>query len=145
MAGTPSVINLTLISLLAVGLSPGAARAQTVCDTTPRALEANSTTLHYFECGKGEPLVFVHGALGDLHTFSASLPPLSCDALRKLKRPTLLVTGERSPALFFLVTAELEHCLIGESQVMVPEAGHGIHADNAPFYNEAVLDFLRRR
>jgi hypothetical protein len=41
------------------------------------------------------------------------------------------------------VTAELERCLDGQSQVMVPEAGHGIHADNAPFYNEAVLGFLQ--
>jgi hypothetical protein len=47
--------------------------------------------------------------------------------------------------MFLLVTAELERCLEGESQVMVPEAEHGIHVDNAAFYNEAVLGFLQRR
>jgi pimeloyl-ACP methyl ester carboxylesterase len=310
MVRTPFVISVTLISLLALGLSPGAARAQTTCDSKPHSLEVNNTTLHYFECGKGEPLVFVHGGLGDLHTFqiqvqpfaarfrviaysrrffppnappratdvsplsihvadlralitqlnagpahlvgnsygayislalalghpelvrtlvlgeppilpllsrtsvgealrqswisrvtepsrkafaagsleeglrtfqnavcgspcfdkmpqsrrtelverqapelrsefmtelSAYLPSLSCEELGNLKRPTLLVTGERSPAMFFLVTAELERCLDGESQVMVPEAGHGIHVDNAAFYNEVVLGFLQRR
>jgi pimeloyl-ACP methyl ester carboxylesterase len=75
---------------------------------------------------------------------SAYMPPLACQNIGRLKCPTLLVTGERSPAIFFLVTAELERCLEGESQVMVPEAGHGIHADNAAFYNEAVLAFLQR-
>ena len=73
------------------------------------------------------------------------MPPLDCGDLGKLKRPTLLVTGERSPAMFLLITAELERCLEGESQVMVPEAGHGMHSDNAAFYNEAVAAFLRRQ
>ena len=66
---------------------------------------------------------------------SAFLPPLDCGKLGKLSRPTLLVTGERSAAMFLLVTAELERCLEGERQVMVPDAGHGMHGQNAPFYN----------
>jgi pimeloyl-ACP methyl ester carboxylesterase len=74
---------------------------------------------------------------------SALMPPLECGDLSKLKRPTLLVTGERSPAMFLLITAELERCLEGESQVMVPEAGHGgMHRENAPFYNQAVAAFF---
>ena len=48
------------------------------------------------------------------------------------------MTGERSPATFLLITAELERCLEGESKVMVPEAGHGMHGDNPTFYNQAV-------
>ena len=63
---------------------------------------------------------------------SARLPPLDCGKLGKLTRPTLLVTGERSPAMFLLVTAELERCLEGESQVMVPDAGHGMIARMRP-------------
>ena len=78
-------------------------------------------------------------------TKTAAMPPLDCGKLGKLKLPTLLVTGERSPAFFLLITAELERCLEGESQVMVPEAGHGMHSDNAAFYNEAVTAFLRRQ
>ena len=311
MAGTPSVIARTLLFLLALGVSSMGARAQTTeCDVRTRTLKINDVTLHYWECGKGDPLVFVHGGLGDLHTFrqqaqafatrfrviaysrrfsppnepaqatdanpmsmhvsdlrmlitqleaapahlvgnsygafialalamrhpelvrslvlgeppvlsllsstsvgeavrqsfvrraveparkafkagnledglrtfenaicgspcfdkrspsdqkervekigpelragfitepSAYLPPLGCDEIGKLRRPTLLVTGERSPAMFFLITAELERCLEGESQVMVPGAGHGIHSDNPTFYNEAVLGFLQKR
>ena len=76
---------------------------------------------------------------------SAFLPPLDCGKLGKLSRPTLLVTGERSPAMFLLVTAELERCLEGERQVMVPDAGHGMHSANPDFYNQAVMAFLQRR
>jgi pimeloyl-ACP methyl ester carboxylesterase len=307
----PSIRMLPLITLVALGSSTGDGETQTApCDSKSRALEVNGTTLHYLECGEGEPLVFVHGALGDLHTFqaqvqtfaksyrviaysrrffppnappretdvnplsthvadlraliehlkarpahlvgnsggayvalalalahpelvrslvlgeppvlpllsqtsvgeamrqswirrvvepsrkafesgsledglrtfldgicgntrcfdnlpearrtvlvkeqgpelrsyfltalSATMPPLDCGKLGKLTRPTLLVTGERSPAMFLLVTTELERCLEGESQLMVPEAGHGMHGQNAAFYNQAVMAFLQR-
>jgi pimeloyl-ACP methyl ester carboxylesterase len=76
---------------------------------------------------------------------SRYLPPLACDAPGQLKRPILLVSGERSPAMLLLITGELERCLDGESHVMVPAAGHGMHGDNAAFYNQAVLGFLRRQ
>jgi pimeloyl-ACP methyl ester carboxylesterase len=76
---------------------------------------------------------------------ASAMPPLDCGDLGKLKLPTLLVTGDRSPTMFLLITAELERCLEGEAQVMVPEAGHGMHSDNAAFYNEVVMAFLQRR
>jgi non-heme chloroperoxidase len=312
MTLAPSTLMLTLTALLALGASLRDAGAQTrACGSEIQAIEINKATLHYFECGEGEPLVFVHGALGDLHTFqpqvqtfatsfriiadsrrfsppnappretdvnplsshvadlraliqqlkatpahvvgnsygayialalaldhpelvrslvlgeppivqllsrtsvgedmqqswirrvsepsrkafergdledglrkfmdaicgpgcldnlpqffpmkrvlvdkqapelrsqfmtepSAILPPLDCGNLGKLKRPTLLVTGERSHAMFLLIMAELERCLEGESQVMIPEAGHTMHRENAPFYNQAVAAFLPR-
>src|SRR5262245_33798707 len=63
------VVAVPLI-LLAVSSSSSAAGAQpTACESEARPIQVNGTTLHYLECGKGEPLVFVHGALGDLHTF----------------------------------------------------------------------------
>lgn len=70
------------------------------------------------------------------------LPPLACDAVGRLERPVLLVTGERSNPVFFLVTAELERCLNGEAHVMVPEADHNVMG-NVRFYNRSVLAFLR--
>ena len=76
---------------------------------------------------------------------SALFQPLNCGDLGRLKRPTLLVTGERTPAMFLLITSELERCLEGESHVMVPEASHSPHSENAAFYTEALIAFLQRR
>jgi len=299
-----SLVTLVLLALLALGPGVTDARGQPkACGSDVRSIEVNRTTLHYFECGEGEPIVFVHGTLGDLNVFRtqaqtfatrfrvisysrryhppnappqtqdvdalstqaadlgalvkelkatpahlvahshgayvalalavdhpelvsslvlgeppvlpllsrtavgeamrqsllrrveqarkalesgnreeglrlfagpgsfdnfpqavrtelvekqapalrlhvtelSALPPLDCGDLGKLKLPTLLVTGERSAAMFLLITAELEGCLEGESHVMVPEAGHGMHADNPTFYNQTVLAFLQRR
>ena len=312
MTVAPSRLMLTLIALLSLGPSLTDARGQPkACDSEIRPIDVNQTTLHYFECGNGEPLVFVHGGLGDLHTFqpqvqtfatrfrviaysrrfsppnappretdvnplsnhvadlgalitqlkatpphlvgnsygayvalalamanpelvrslvlgeppvmpllsrtsvgegmrqswirrvnepsrkafeggsledglrtfqdaicgkpgcfdnfpqarrtelvekqapelrsqfmterSAYMPSLDCGSLGKLTRPMLLVTGERSPAMLLLITAELERCVEGESQVMVPEAGHTMHRENTAFYNQAVMAFLQRR
>ena len=64
----PSRLVPTLITLLALGLTDAHAQP-TACGSDIRRIEVNQTTLHYFECGKGEPLIFVHGSLGDLHTF----------------------------------------------------------------------------
>ena len=312
MTLAPSRLPLILIALLALG--PGLTDAQDqpkACGSEIRSIEVNQTTLHYFECGKGEPLIFVHGGLGDLHAFqrqvqefatsfrviaysrryyvpnsphragdktnpfnthiadlaalartlkatpahvvahsggayialglaveqpelvrslvlgeppvlpllsrtsvgdaarkswvtrvlapagqaldggnveeglrrffnglcgtpcfdgfpqarrteliekdgpafrsellmdvSADQPSLACEKLGELKCPTLLVTGERSPAVLLMVTAELERCLEGERQVMVPDAGHGMHSQNVAFYNQTVMPFLQGR
>lgn len=79
-----------------------------------------------------------------LMDMSVPQPTLTCEKLRELKRPTLLVTGERSPAVFLLIAAELERCLKGTLHVMVPEAGHGMHGENPEFYTTAVMGVLRR-
>lgn len=70
------------------------------------------------------------------------MPPLSPAAIGRLELPVLLLDGERSPALFLLVTAELDRLLGRASFAMVPEAGHAMHEENAAFYNRTVLDFL---
>ena len=70
MTLAPSRLTLILIALLALGPGLADARGQPkACGSEIRRIEVNQTTLHYFECGKGEPLIFVHGGLGDLHTF----------------------------------------------------------------------------
>jgi pimeloyl-ACP methyl ester carboxylesterase len=66
----PSRLTLILMTLLGLGSSHTDARGQAkACGSEIRPVDVNQTTLYYFECGKGEPLVFVHGGLGDLHTF----------------------------------------------------------------------------
>jgi non-heme chloroperoxidase len=44
---------------------------------TIKTITANGTELNYLEAGDGEPLVFVHGSLGDLNTFGQQFTPFS--------------------------------------------------------------------
>jgi len=71
-------------------------------------------------------------------------PGLECDDLRAITIPGLLLNGERSPAMFHLITERLAHCLPGAERVIVPNASHAIHQDNPTVYNKTVLDFLAR-
>ncbi|HMB92859.1 MAG TPA: alpha/beta hydrolase [Rhodothermales bacterium] len=76
---------------------------------------------------------------------SVLMPTLACDALSGLDRPVLLLTGEESPAMFLLITAELESCLGGESHVMVPEVGHGGLFSSVSLVHDTMLSFLNNQ
>ena len=70
MTMASSIRMVALATTLALGASPKDAGAQSrPCGSEVRAIGINEATLHYFECGEGEPIVFVHGTLGDLNVF----------------------------------------------------------------------------
>src|SRR5881296_1695037 len=71
-------------------------------------------------------------------------PTLSCEDVGRIRHSVLLLSGERSPRVFHVITEELARCLAAEEVVTVPGAGHDVHADNPAFYNAAVLQFLLR-
>lgn len=68
--------------------------------------------------------------------------PLSANDLPAIQTPALVMRGERSPAIFGSVTDVLGERLPNARRVVVPDASHAMHRHNAPFYNEAVLEFL---
>ena len=72
------------------------------------------------------------------------MPALTCKDIGGIRSSVLLVTGERSPRMFHVINEELARCLAAEETVTVPGAGHGVNADNAGFYNGAVLQFLMK-
>lgn len=43
----------------------------------PHRVEINGAELHYIEQGRGEPLVFVHGGLGDFRTWGPQMAPFA--------------------------------------------------------------------
>jgi non-heme chloroperoxidase len=72
------------------------------------------------------------------------MPALACKDVAGIRNSVLLVTGERSPRMFHIINEELARCLSAEEMVTVPSAGHRLNADNAGFYNGAVLQFLMK-
>jgi pimeloyl-ACP methyl ester carboxylesterase len=69
-------------------------------------------------------------------------PPISCAELGRVTTPVLLVTGDRSPAVFQHITDELARCLQNDTTVIIPRAGHPPHAGNPSYYNQVVLRFI---
>jgi pimeloyl-ACP methyl ester carboxylesterase len=72
----------------------------------------------------------------------SGLAPLADDALRQIAMPTLLVTGQSSPALFHYLIDRLQELLPQTERVEIPEAAHIMHEDNPSGYNTAVQGFL---
>jgi pimeloyl-ACP methyl ester carboxylesterase len=68
--------------------------------------------------------------------------PLDDARLRGLRIPTLLMSAERSPALFDRLIDRLEELLPETTRVRIPEASHIMHEDNPGAYRKAVLGFL---
>jgi pimeloyl-ACP methyl ester carboxylesterase len=74
----------------------------------------------------------------------AGFPPLAAADLRGIRAPALLVTGERSPAVFLRLTDCLEELLPRAERVAIPGASHAMHEENAAATNDAILGFLGR-
>lgn len=75
----------------------------------------------------------------------AGFPPLSEAEVRSIRTPTLLVTGERSPAILRRTLAKkLSSLLQDVQQVEIPSASHLMHEENPHAFNGALLPFLRR-
>jgi len=74
---------------------------------------------------------------------AAYMPQLLPEALSHLTLPTLLLSAERSPKMFRLITDELELSLPDTERLIVPRSGHSMHTGNPSFYNQTVLRFLQ--
>ena len=70
------------------------------------------------------------------------MPPVSCADLGALHMGVLLVSGDRSPAVFRAINAELARCLQNDSSATVPGAGHWMNRSNPAYYNQLVLRYL---
>jgi pimeloyl-ACP methyl ester carboxylesterase len=74
--------------------------------------------------------------------FSAPPPNITCDMLRIIKVPTLVVRGERTPRIFSAINDEVGRCITGSRPVSIANASHPMSYDNPAEFNRAVLDFL---
>jgi pimeloyl-ACP methyl ester carboxylesterase len=74
----------------------------------------------------------------------AGFPPLRDDDVRGVAAPTLLMTGERSPAYLPRLTDRLQQLLPNAERVEIPAASHLMSEENPGAVNEAILGFLAR-
>ena len=109
---------------------------------------------------------FAHGVLGkdtyerlpderrqqareNLNTLRAQLlgagfPPLSEDDVRGVRVPTLLMTGDRSPAFLLRLTERLEALLPNAERIEIVDASHAMQEEKPSAVNAAILGFLAR-
>jgi pimeloyl-ACP methyl ester carboxylesterase len=73
---------------------------------------------------------------------TTGFPLVSCDDLRKIKTPVLLVTGDKSPLFFALIIKELDRCLPNKQKATLSNTTHGLEYENPSEFNRVVLDFL---
>lgn len=74
-----------------------------------------------------------------------AFPALADADVRGVDIPVLLVTGERSPAVFPRLTDRLEELLPIVERIEISGASHIMFDENAPAFNEAILAFLGRQ
>lgn len=69
-------------------------------------------------------------------------PRISGEELKTVKIPTLLITGELSPAIARLGNKMLKRCLPNAEIAVLKGASHGLQIENPGGFNQLVGDFL---
>jgi pimeloyl-ACP methyl ester carboxylesterase len=76
--------------------------------------------------------------------FAAPPVAISCDQLRGIKTPTLIVRGERTPVFFNKINEAVSACITGSKAAVIPKASHTMSFDNPGDFNRTVLSFLAK-
>jgi pimeloyl-ACP methyl ester carboxylesterase len=76
--------------------------------------------------------------------FGAPPPNVTCEMLRGVKAPTLVVRGERTPQIFSRINDEVGRCVAGSKLVVISNASHPMSYDNPADFNRAVLNFVAK-
>jgi esterase len=68
---------------------------------------------------------------------------VTCEDLRRINIPVLLVGSDKGPRIFASVLNEAEKCLPSASRITIPNAAHPMNRDNPVAFDQALADFLR--
>jgi len=63
---------------------------------------------------------------------------------RRINTPTLIITGEFSPAPYRIIAQDLHRCIPNSELLTLPGASHGLQLENPAAFGNAVFDFLSR-
>ena len=70
---------------------------------------------------------------------------LSCESLRAITVPVLLVNGERSPVEYKAMAEAVQRCVPRGERATIAKAAHAMSRSHAPAFNTVLLDFLARQ
>ncbi|HTE28797.1 MAG TPA: alpha/beta hydrolase [Chryseolinea sp.] len=71
-------------------------------------------------------------------------PTLDKEKIQNINLPILLISAQNSRRLFHYLMDELQYLLPHAERIIIPDASHIMHEDNATNYNSAVLSFLKQ-
>ncbi len=71
-------------------------------------------------------------------------PLITCDDLKKIKTPVLLLNGDRSPLFLTSIIRELDRCLENKERATISNSSHGLGFENPSEFNKIVLDFINK-
>jgi pimeloyl-ACP methyl ester carboxylesterase len=71
--------------------------------------------------------------------------PVTCDELKKIKAPVLLLKGDKSPVIFSLTIDELNRCLSNREIATLTNTSHGLEYENPAEFNKTVLGFIDKQ
>ena len=75
--------------------------------------------------------------------FTALRPPVTCEGVRRITVPVLVVSGDRSPNGLRHIAEAAARCMQAKL-VKIPQATHWMQEDHARDFNDSVLEFLAR-
>jgi pimeloyl-ACP methyl ester carboxylesterase len=68
--------------------------------------------------------------------------PVTCDDIKKINVPVLLLKGDKSPLVFSLTINELNRCLSNKEIATLANTSHGLEYENPDGFNKTVLGFI---
>lgn len=81
---------------------------------------------------------------GSLFLGKNPFPFVTCDDLKKIKTPVLMLTGDKSPMVLGYVTNELNRCLTNREVATLKNTSHGLNYENPVEFNKVVLEFINK-
>lgn len=98
-----------------------------------------------FENLSAERLEQARANLIKAELIGSGFPPINAHEVKAINKPTLMINGENSPALFHRLMDRLAELLPEAQRIKIPSASHIMHEDNSIAYNDAVLSFLKEQ
>jgi pimeloyl-ACP methyl ester carboxylesterase len=75
-------------------------------------------------------------------TLENIMSPITCDDLKKINCPVLLLGGDQSPSFCSFIIAKMEPCLVNKEKATLRDTTHGLEYENPSEFNKVVLGFI---